>query len=64
MDTASQPQLIGFLQNELGVSNAEIELGLRHIEQSSDLPLILWQYGVLSLAQLDCLFDWMDQNCW
>jgi hypothetical protein len=53
--------LIQFLQQDLGVSVEEIELALRHIRETPDqLPMILWQYGLISLGQLDKIFDWLE----
>ncbi len=50
--------LIQFLQQDLGVSVAQIELAQRHIQETPDqLPMILWQYGLISLGQLDQIFD-------
>jgi hypothetical protein len=50
--------LIQFLQQDLGVSVAQIELAQRHIQDTPDqLPMILWQYGLISLGQLDQIFD-------
>jgi hypothetical protein len=53
--------LIQFLQQDLGVSVAQIELAQRHIQETPDqLPMILWQYGLISLGQLDQIFDWPE----
>ena len=55
----SKAQLINFLQEELAVSTASIALSLRRCEQESgSLPIILWQYGFISLEQLEQIFDW------
>ena len=40
---------------------AQIELAQRHIQETPDqLPMILWQYGLISLGQLDQIFDWLE----
>jgi hypothetical protein len=53
-------KFLQFLQQDLGISLAEIELAQRHIEGNPDqLPMILWQYGLISLGQLDKIFDWL-----
>jgi hypothetical protein len=50
-----------FLQQDLGVSVAQIELAQRHTQATPDrLPMILWQYGFISLGQLDKIFDWLE----
>jgi hypothetical protein len=54
-------KLIQFLQQDLGVSVEQIELALRQIRETPDqLPIILWQYGLISLGQLDTIFDWLE----
>ncbi|NJR62497.1 MAG: DUF2949 domain-containing protein [Cyanobacteria bacterium CRU_2_1] len=58
---SSNTQLIQFLQHELAVSPAEIDLLLRHPEHKyAPLPMLLWQYGLLSLSQLAQVFDWLE----
>jgi hypothetical protein len=53
------PTLISFLQNELNLQASEIQLALEHCEEPATLPMVLWQYGMVSLNQLDQIFDWM-----
>ena len=54
-------RLIQFLQQDLGVSVEQVELALRQIRETPDqLPMILWQYGLISLGQLDQIFDWLE----
>ncbi len=41
----------------------DIKLALKHTEQTpSLLPMILWQYGLVSLTQLDRIFDWLENS--
>ncbi len=55
--------LINFLQRELAISDAAIAVALKHPEQDSEhLPMILWQYGLVSLEQLNCIFDWLGEQ--
>jgi hypothetical protein len=57
------PQLIEFLQQELAISPAEISLLLRRPEQAhAPLPMLLWQYGLITLQQLTQIFDWLDDQ--
>lgn len=57
----SDTQLINFLQKELALSAAAIAMALRHSEQDpGPLPMILWQYGLVSLEQLEQIFDWLE----
>lgn len=53
--------LIEFLQSELGIPSSSIATALRHPEHSpSLLPMILWQYGLVTLEQLEKIFDWQE----
>ncbi len=54
-------RLISFLQEDLAVPDASISLAKRQSENStSTLPIILWQYGLITLSQLDRIFDWLE----
>lgn len=55
------PQLITFLQEELALPAASIQLALKQCEsQLHILPIVLWQYGLVTTEQLDQIFDWME----
>jgi hypothetical protein len=54
-------QLLDYLRGELAISNSAIAVALRHSEQdASQLPMVLWQYGLVTLEQLNLIFDWLD----
>ena len=55
-------RLIKFLHSDLGISQEAIVLA-KKIEnpEPNILPIILWQYGLLSREQLDRVFDWLEQ---
>ncbi|MDJ0707688.1 MAG: DUF2949 domain-containing protein [Leptolyngbyaceae cyanobacterium MO_188.B28] len=54
-------KLIYFLQEELSVSPSSINVALKHCEQDpGPLPMILWQYGLISLEQLEQIYDWLE----
>lgn len=57
----SKSQLISFLQQELTIPETSIMLALRQGEQDpGPLSIILWQYGLVSLEQLEKIFDWLE----
>lgn len=59
--TYSYSRLIDFLQEDLAISTASISVALRHSEQDpGPLPMILWQYGLITLEQLDKIYDWLE----
>lgn len=52
--------LIQFLTDELGVSSDSIALALQHCDRSPNLlPIVLWQYGLINLSELEQTFDWL-----
>ncbi|TVQ25973.1 MAG: DUF2949 domain-containing protein [Leptolyngbya sp. DLM2.Bin15] len=59
--TERQAHLINFLQDDLAIPEDSIAVALRHHVQKTDpLPMVLWQYGLITLEQLDKIFDWME----
>jgi hypothetical protein len=52
--------LIQFLTDELAVSSDSIKIGLQYSEEiDSLLPIVLWQYGFITLTELETIFDWL-----
>lgn len=52
--------LIQFLRDELSISDAALDLAKRqHDVTTEQLPIILWQYGLVTIEELDRIFDWM-----
>lgn len=61
MKSTVRDDLMSFLRDELSVSEAAIALALRQGEQELNfLPMILWQYGLITLPQLNRVFDWLE----
>ncbi|MBW4660848.1 MAG: DUF2949 domain-containing protein [Drouetiella hepatica Uher 2000/2452] len=61
MATESTVRLVQFLREELALPTSAIALALRQPEQATNLPMVLWQYGLITLEQLDKIFDWMEK---
>jgi hypothetical protein len=58
---ATYSQFLRFLEEELAISASSIAIALRHREQDpGPLPMILWQYGLITLEQLDRIYDWLE----
>lgn len=60
MTTPFQSRLIHFLREDLAIPAASIAIALRHHEHASQLPMVLLQYGLITLEQLDRIFDWLE----
>jgi hypothetical protein len=57
-------KFLNFLQADLAISEDSVELALRNLQQYSPvlLPMLLWQYGLVDLSQLEQIFDWLDRT--
>lgn len=54
-------KLIRFLQEDLSVPANSIDLALRRGENTPHaFPMVLWQYGLINIEQLDRIFDWLE----
>lgn len=63
MEERRQVELINFLREDLAIPVPSIKFALRQVKQTpSMLPMTLWQYGLVTLIQLDQIFDWLEQN--
>ncbi|BAY47210.1 hypothetical protein NIES4073_47670 [Kalymmatonema gypsitolerans NIES-4073] len=61
MSPSTYSRFISFLQEDLAISTASIAVALRHREQDpGPLPMILWQYGLISIEQLEQIYDWLE----
>jgi hypothetical protein len=50
----SRYPLLNFLQEELALSPDSLAIAERSVEEHhGSLPIVLWQYGLISLADLD-----------
>ncbi len=63
MQPKLEPQLIEFLQRELSVSPEEIGVVTRtQAAPVTQLPILLWQHGLITIQQLEKIFDWQDNT--
>ena len=67
MSSEQQPQatdaLLQFLQLRLGLSPSALDLGQRQADlEQAPLPIVLWSFGLLSLQQLEDVFDWQKSQ--
>lgn len=61
MSQSTYSRLVRFLQEDLAISAASIAVALRHSKQDpGPLPMILWQYGLITIEQLDQIYDWLE----
>ncbi|MEA5535193.1 DUF2949 domain-containing protein [Crocosphaera sp. XPORK-15E] len=54
-------RFLHFLRQELDIPAESIALVQRHPELPySSFPMLLWRYGLITLSQLERIFDWLD----
>ena len=59
----NNPNLIQYLQQDLGLSEAALALVSRQQQRTvTELPIVLWNHGLISLEQLGSIFDWMAET--
>ncbi len=55
------PQVLNFLRQDLSLPDESVQLALKQSQSDyGSLPMVLWQYGLVTLAQLDAIYDWFE----
>ena len=55
--------MIIYLVNKLGLEESSIELGLKLSKKdNTQLPILLWSYGMLTIEELDELYSFLFQK--
>lgn len=65
MSAQLKNRFIHFLQNDLALPSESIQFVFRHHKFNitsfpHSLPMLLWQYGLVNLEQLDKILDWFE----
>ena len=59
----SNRKIISFLIDEIGLEQSSIDLGLNlSIKNNTPLPIILWNYGILTTKELDQFYTFLFQS--
>jgi hypothetical protein len=63
MSAVKHRQLIDFLQTELAIPAESIAMAVRQTtEVPGMLPIVLWKYGLVTIYQLEQIFDWLENR--
>ncbi|RMF24123.1 MAG: DUF2949 domain-containing protein [Cyanobacteria bacterium J083] len=63
MNTTIYGKLIDFLREELCLSPHSIAIAQKCSEEEhAPLPMVLWQYGLVTLEELDGIYDWLENK--
>jgi hypothetical protein len=61
MSQADLPKLIDFLHRNLNLPDDSVQLALKKSQSNySNLPVVMWQYGLVNLPELDKIYDWYE----
>ena len=56
-------EMIIYLINKLGLEESSIELALKLSKKNNtQLPILLWSYGMLTIEELDELYSFLFQK--
>ena len=56
-------EMIIYLINKIGLEESSIELGLKLSKKNNtQLPILLWSYGMLTIEELDKLYSFLFQK--
>ena len=56
-------EMIIYLINEIGLEESSIELGLKLSKKNNtQLPILLWSYGMLTIEELAELYSFLFQK--
>jgi Protein of unknown function (DUF2949) len=65
MPTHDFVEVAHFLRQNLNLSDDSVELALKQSQSDyHNLPIILWQYGLISLVELDKIYDWFESSAY
>lgn len=63
MKPAIYAKFVKFLKEDLALSSESIEIVQRAVEEHpAPIPMILWQYGLVTLEELDRIYDWLHSK--
>lgn len=61
MASITYTRFLKFLQEDLNLSQDSIAMAKRSSEQNPTMiPMVLWQYGLVNIEQLDKIYDWLE----
>ncbi len=61
MPPSTHSTFVQFLRDELLIPDASIAIAQKHSEQNQGpMPMVLWQYGLVTLEQLNQIYEWLE----
>ena len=64
MTRISYAQMLHYLHDELALAEHTVEAAMdRSGQEFLFLPMVLWEYDLLTLKQVDQIYDWLATGC-
>lgn len=61
MEAHKEQRLLQFLHYEMDIPSQSLDMAVRQCNAAvGSLPMILWQYGLININQLQQVFDWLE----
>ena len=61
MSSSIYQNFIQFLQDDLSMSQDALAIVEKAMKKNVEpLPMVLWKYGLVTLDELDRIYDWLD----
>ena len=61
MSNSIYQNFVKFLQDDLSMSKDALAIVQKTVEKNVEpVPMILWQYGLVTLEELDRIYDWLE----
>jgi Protein of unknown function (DUF2949) len=62
-DKLNYRKMLNFLRDDLKLSSESLIMAERSVDEDrGPLPMILWQYGLVTIEQLDKIYDWLEKT--
>ena len=62
MSSTTYTLFLQFLEDDLSLSRDCLAIAERSVKQhQGTLPMVLWQYGLVTLEELDKIYDWLER---
>lgn len=61
MTSSIYNNFIQFLENDLAMPKDALAIVQKAVDKNVEpVPMILWQYGLVTLEELDRIYDWLE----
>ncbi len=63
MNNSIYLRFVRFLQEDLGLSKDALAIVQKSAQKNiAPIPMVLWKYGLVTLEELDRIYDWLETS--